>query len=133
MDTSSIPILSILQKRMAWLGQRQTVLSQNIANVDTPGFTPSELKSLDFSKALRDSTSSVSLRVTNARHIPLSPKNGGYDDYQVNDKLADPTGNTVSIEQEMIKVADNQAQYQAAVNIYSKTLSMMRTAIGKGS
>jgi flagellar basal body rod protein FlgB len=31
----------------------------------------------------------------------------------------------------MIKVSDTQAQYQAATNLYSKALSMMRTAIGQ--
>ena len=40
-------------------------------------------------------------------------------------------GNSVSLEQEMIKVSDTQAQFQAATNIYSKAVSMMRTALGK--
>jgi hypothetical protein len=31
----------------------------------------------------------------------------------------------------MIKVSDTEAQFQAATNLYSKTLSLMRTAIGK--
>jgi len=130
---SNIPLLAILQKRMAWLGQRQGILSQNVANADTPGFSPSDLQQMDFSKSLRDSIGQPALTVTNPRHIALKPRGGDYKDYLVRDKEADPTGNTVSLEQEMIKVADTQAQYQAAINLYSKSLSMMRTALGKGS
>jgi flagellar basal-body rod protein FlgB len=47
------------------------------------------------------------------------------------DAEATPTGNSVSLEQEMIKVADTQAQYRAAANLYSKAVALMRTAIGK--
>ena len=36
----------------------------------------------------------------------------------------------VSLEAEMIKVSDTQAQFQAAANIYAKAMSLMRTAIG---
>ena len=41
------------------------------------------------------------------------------------------TGASVSLEQEMIKVSETQAEFQAATNLYSKSLSMMRTALGK--
>jgi flagellar basal-body rod protein FlgB len=131
MDTSNIPFLALLQKRMAWLGQRQNILSQNIANGDTPGYSPGELKAMDFSKSLRDSVAAPSLTITDPRHIALKPKGGDFKNYLVRDKEADPTGNTVSLEQEMIKIADTRAQYQAAVNLYSKSMSMMRTALGK--
>jgi flagellar basal-body rod protein FlgB len=131
MDTSNIPLLAVLQKRMAWLGQRQSILSQNIANGDTPGYSPSELKPMNFAKSLRDSVAAPALTITDSRHIALKPKGGDFKDYLVRDKEADPTGNTVSLEQEMIKIADTRAQYQAAINLYSKSLSMMRTAVGK--
>jgi flagellar basal-body rod protein FlgB len=134
MDMSDIPFLAILKQRMNWLGQRQSVLSQNVANTDTPGFTARELKPVDFEKILRGAanTPAGSLTVTNPMHIATTSKNTGYKDYLVRDKEADPLGNSVSLEQEMIKVADTQAQFQAASNLYAKALGMMRTAIGKG-
>ena len=48
MDVSSIPLLSLLKERMAWLSQRQDLLSQNVANADTPGYTAHDLKPVDF-------------------------------------------------------------------------------------
>ena len=38
MDLNSIPLMSMLAKRMAWLNQRQSVLAQNVANVNTPNY-----------------------------------------------------------------------------------------------
>lgn len=135
MDTSDIPLLSMLKQRMTWLGQRQNLLSQNVVNVDTPGFSARELKPMDFAKALQNATgigSAKTLTLTDPKHI-AAPSGGAnaYEDYKAPDVAADPSGNTVSLEQEMIKVADTQAQFQAATNLYAKTLGMMKTAIGK--
>ena len=38
----------MLRERMSWLNARQDVLSQNVANADTPGYTARDLKPLDF-------------------------------------------------------------------------------------
>ena len=53
MDVIDIPLLSMLKERMAWLSQRQDVLSQNVANADTPGYTARDLKPVDFEQALK--------------------------------------------------------------------------------
>ena len=42
-----------------------------------------------------------------------------------------PSGNSVSLEDEMIKIADTQADYQAVATLYSKSLSLLKIAIGK--
>src|SRR3546814_14076552 len=41
-------LFSLLGKRMDWLGQRQKVLAQNIANADTPDYVPRDLKPQEF-------------------------------------------------------------------------------------
>ena len=46
------PLLSMLRTRMTWLHQRQDVLSQNVANADTPGYVARDLKPLDFKDML---------------------------------------------------------------------------------
>jgi flagellar basal-body rod protein FlgB len=139
MDMTDVPLLSMLRQRMGWLGRRQDVLSENVANVDTPGYTARELKPIDFEKALRSVASSGvtgsagKLTITNPMHMAMPQRNAGYQNYMVRDKETDQVGNSVSVEQEMIKVADTQAQFQAAANLYAKTLTMMKTAIGKSS
>ncbi len=135
MNLPGIPLFNILRQRMSWLNDRQSVLSQNVANADTPGFEAKDLKPVDFSQLLRrtpvQGNFSPLLAVTDPRHIAVNPSQGsGFSEMLSADTEANPTGNTVSIEQEMIKVANTQAQYRAASNLYAKAVTMMRTAIG---
>jgi flagellar basal-body rod protein FlgB len=137
MNLPGIPLFSMLRERMSWLNQRQGVLSQNVANADTPGYGARDLKQPDFEKLLRDTTSGQSmmsgLATTDARHISIkiAPETGGFTDYAAPDVEASLNGNSVSLEGEMMKMADTQASYEAATNLYSKAVSMMRTAIGQ--
>jgi flagellar basal-body rod protein FlgB len=129
MDLPDVPLLSLLRQKMNWLSQRQDVLSQNVANADTPNYVARDLKPVDFSQMLKDDDG-AHLLVTNARHIAISPAaQGAFEDYAAPGE-ASPNGNAVSLEQEMIKVSDTQAQFQAATNLYAKAMSMMKTAIG---
>jgi len=130
MDVSSIPLLSLLKERMAWLGQRQDLLSQNVANADTPGYVARDLKPVDFEQALRSAASgagfSGGLATDDPRHIAFAPQSGGAAGFATSS-----AGTSVSLEDEMIKVSETQAQFQAAANLYAKAISMMKTAIGK--
>ena len=45
-----LDIFQALVRRMQWLGQRQNVLAQNIANTDTPGYRPQDLKHGPFER-----------------------------------------------------------------------------------
>ncbi|MGD0142877.1 MAG: flagellar basal body rod protein FlgB [Rhizomicrobium sp.] len=136
MNLPSLPLLDILRARMSWLNARQGVLSQNVANADTPGYVVKDIKPLDFAKVLQNATSppavSPGLATTDPRHIALpGTASSGADGFSTDDLEDGSTGGvTVSAEEEMIKVADTQAQYQAAANLYSKAVGMMRTAIG---
>ena len=131
MDLPDVPLFSMLRQRMSWLHQRQDLLSQNVANSDTPGYTARDLKALNFEDAMKSATSGGSMMTTNARHIAMSPTtSSSFDDMAAPDVEANPNGNSVSLEMEMIKVSDTQAQFQAASNLYAKAMSMMKTAIG---
>jgi flagellar basal-body rod protein FlgB len=132
MNMPDMPLLSLLRERMNWLHQRQDVLSQNVANADTPGYVARDLKPQDFSRMLDGQTTQGSaMRMTDPRHITISPTGQTrFDDMAAPDQESNPNGNAVSLEQEMIKVSDTQAQFQAAANLYAKAMSMMRTAIG---
>ena len=131
-----MPLLDMLRERMSYLNARQDVLSQNVANADAPGYSARDLKPMSFDdmmKHMNGGAGDTSLVTTDPRHIPLS-QGGAESEFagaDTPDTEASPNGNTVSLEEEMIKVSDTQAQYQAATNIYSKALTMMRTAIGQ--
>jgi len=132
MDLHDLPLLSLLRERMTWLNQRQDVLSQNVANADTPRYVARDLKPLDFDRMVGEASSGTKMMTTNARHIAISSVHGGkFEDHETPDQESDPNGNAVSLEVEMIKVSDTQAQFQAAANLYSKAMTMMKTAIGR--
>ena len=132
MNLPDIPLLSMLRTRMTWLNQRQDILSQNVANADTPGYAARDLKPLDFDGLMRGARAGMPMAVTNARHI--AGEGAASDGLAGAGSAAGAgqiqSGGTVSLEEEMIKVADTQAQFQAAANLYAKAMTLMRTAIG---
>jgi flagellar basal-body rod protein FlgB len=105
------------------------VLSENVANSDTPGFRPSDLKELDLRRV---TPAGVTLAQSNPMHF--AAVGGGDGRFQVErDSKNDvrPAGNAVSLEDEMMKVAQNQMDYQAASMLYSRSLNLLKTALGK--
>jgi flagellar basal-body rod protein FlgB len=131
MDLHDLPLLSMLRERMTWLNQRQDLLSQNVANADTPRYVARDLKPQEFDQLMGAPGGGTAMMTTNARHIALSPSRmGKFEDHETPDQEFSPNGNAVSLEVEMVKVSDTQAQFQAAANLYAKAMSLMRTAIG---
>lgn len=136
-NMSDMPLLAMLKQRMSWLSARQNVLAQNVANADTPGYTARDLKPVNFQDILQSATTPSQFQggmiVTDPRHISLKQQGASdYNDFASPDVAANPSGNSVSLEQEMIRVSDTQAEYQAASNLYAKAIDMMKTAIGRG-
>ncbi|HZP69354.1 MAG TPA: flagellar basal body rod protein FlgB [Pseudolabrys sp.] len=129
-----IPILSMLRMRLDWSQARQRVLAENVANADTPNFRARDLAPLKFDEPLAPQTmvSGVSLTRTDDAHIQgvglsQSPfPNGNARVYEVR-----PAGNAVSLEEEMMKVAANQMDFQAATALYARSLNLIKTALGK--
>ena len=68
---------------------------------------------------------------TSASHIAPS---GGGENFEQNGKggfETRPAGNAVNLEDEMLKVSANQMDYAAATSLYSRSLGLLKTAIGK--
>lgn len=131
MNLPDVPLFAMLRERMSWLHQRQDVLSQNVANADTPGYVARDLKALDFEDALNGAAPAGRLITTNTRHFAMSLSRGGaFEDEETPDQASNPNGNAVSLEREMVKVSDTQAQFAAAANLYAKAMTLMKTAIG---
>ena len=140
MDLNSIPLMAALKRRMAWLSQNQSVLSQNVANADTPGYKAKELGKQDFSKLVDElqggsTKPAMSLRTNSARHLNtdgglVGGAGAGKVD-EVEDSEESLTGNSVVLEEEMLKVANNQMEYGLVVNLYKKNIGLLKMALGK--
>lgn len=122
----------MMREKMDWLGQRQRVLSQNIANVDTPKYRSKELAPIDFARALRRETRQLPLNMTNRSHIRSPHADNSFRQTRVREPYeVAPDGNTVVMEEQMMKVNDTASEYQLMSSIYKKYRSMYRIALGK--
>ena len=130
MPISDIPILSMLRTRMQWHHERQRVLAENVANADTPNYRARDLEPPNFENALQ--TASLGLDRTNPGHIGTSGAGSQFTEDNKPHYEVRPRGNTVSHEEEMLKLAGNQMDYDAATSLYTHSLALIKTAIGKG-
>ncbi len=134
MDLSKIPVFGAITKRMYWLHQRQKVLAENVANANTPGYQPRDMKELNFNDVLKRS-SKMKMSATQANHIaPRASTNAsGFDTRtQKTSYETSPDGNAVSLEEQMLKVTENRMDYELMTNLYRKHMNMLRTAMGRG-
>lgn len=135
-------ILSGIRTEMKHLADRQRVIAQNIANSETPGFKARDVAAPDFSAMLSaqsgggggipgvarptvqltDSMAALGARAPiGAMSIP---------DPDVGETK--PDGNTVTLEDQLLKMGQIQADFAAVTNIYRKQLMMLKSALGHG-
>lgn len=128
-------IFEAIARRMVWLGQRQQVLAQNIANSDTPDYVPQDLKQGPFQRVLERSIAPVRPAATHAKHLDgpagRSARPAERADQRERFETA-PSGNAVVLDEQLIKVAETQMDYQTMTNLYRKHTQMIRAALGRG-
>ena len=119
---------------MQWHQERQRVLSENVSNSDTPNFRPRELVEPKFEKtgAPAGSMGPLAMTVTSSSHMTPSGGASSFDQNKNAGFETRPAGNAVNLEEEMMKSASNQMDYAAVTSLYSKSLHLLKTAIGKG-
>jgi flagellar basal-body rod protein FlgB len=135
MSISDLPVLSALRTKMQWHQERQRVLSENVANSDTPSFKPRDLVEPKFEQSGAPAGTMGALAMTRTSTSHIAPADGGGQTFDQNHRAGfetRPAGNAVSLEDEMMKVSANQMDYAAVTELYSKSLHLLKTAIGKG-
>ncbi|MDR3600686.1 MAG: flagellar basal body rod protein FlgB [Desulfosporosinus sp.] len=124
------PVLNVLQKGLEASSMRQQVLSNNIANIDTPNFKRSDV---DFQTvlgaALGDQSSTLAMKLTVPQHI--SGLTDGSSSGIVTDQSTSMRndGNNVDVDSEMSKVAENGLYYNSLTTAISLQLSLLRMVI----
>jgi len=130
--------IDVLGKSIDLRAKNQNLISSNIANAETPNFTP---KALNFESelqgALKGNAKSGQM-TTNSRHIPL--KGAASRIQSVNGKVVETPskspgkdGNSVEIENEMSRMVENQIMFNASVQIISKKFEGIKAALKVGS
>lgn len=131
MDLQGLTLFQQMEQKLHWLSVRQTVLSENIANSDTPGYRPRDLK--PFSAELG---AAMALQRTSTGHMQAGGASSDGKPEVARDRSiieTSPDGNQVSLEDQLTKVADTGMEYQMLTNLYRKQLSMLKTALGRGT
>jgi len=128
MDWLGGGILNLAEKRLRYLDRRQEVLAQNVANADTPKWQARDLR--PFSDVLADGTGAAPVR-TQARHL-----RGTRDALMQSPALVavparGPNGNSVALEEQLMRVARTESEQTTTVNIFHKYISLFRLALGR--
>ncbi len=105
----------LLQAAMRGSWQRETALTNNIANADTPGYQPQEVS---FESAL-----------TSAMNSGESPSEVQFQT-ETKPLEAGPNGTGISVDQESAKLAENGLDYQALTQVVGARDTIMRSAMG---
>ncbi|MGM0452547.1 MAG: flagellar basal body rod protein FlgB [Thermodesulfobacteriota bacterium] len=128
--------IQALDKVLDLRTQKLKTISSNIANAETPGY--SRLK-MDFEQQLKDAVSGSEngASVTHPRHMPAASANRIADVeghiYRQEDQGGIGDRNSVSLEQEMVELSENQIRYESATRMLSKKFNMLKFVIqGRG-
>ena len=116
--------------QVGWL--RDSVIRNNIANVETPGFKASEVEfEAVFRKALNDMQSSFQEKRTRDRHIPFGSGTGVIAPIviQRKDLSMRYDENNVDIENENVKLAQNSIMYNTLISKLNSDLNRIRMAV----
>ena len=124
-NLAEIPLFDLAERRLAWIDSRERVLARNIANADTPGWKPQDIRA--FSADLRRAQSSLVRTdphhlMSNGAERPLAPKTRGE---------RAPDGNAVSLDDQLARLADSETAHELASDLYKKYLGFFRLAIGR--
>ncbi len=127
----------ILEKAISIRTKRNTVLSSNIANVDTPGY---KAKDIPFERVMAqylqgEKRDGLELTRTQGAHLPRDYRDDPFSEKRqgiVVESMERGTPNSVDIDVEMAKLSENNLQYQTSVQLLIRRLEGLKTAITEG-
>ena len=129
-----IPLFSMLENKLRYVNQRERLLSENIANSDTPGYAPRDLKPFSFAAMLRPRIGTPALAPTSGASLagrPLSLTGAAADMFTPETTPDSETrldGNSVVLEEQMSKMTEARIDYEAAIDFYQQSNNMISMA-----
>jgi flagellar basal-body rod protein FlgB len=139
MGDTKLALFGAFETQLRHLSQRQKTVAENIANADTPGYQARDVAASPFAKMLNQRSSGS--QTVSMPHIDmpeafakLGSRTVAHNSSVVDKNVQEtkPSGNTVSLEEQLAKQADVQMDYAMITNLYRKQMGLIRTALGKG-
>lgn len=135
-DPTQMTVFALMKSRLQMLGERQKVIAENVANVSTPGYVPSDIDQDSFARTLQQMAGKssgqgrVAMMVTQPGHLS-APSGGGPVGMSVTkhpDSETTLDGNSVVVEEQMMKIAETRMDFETMVGLYQKSLGLLRMA-----
>jgi flagellar basal-body rod protein FlgB len=130
MDPSRIGLFDLAEKRLVWTAQRQSVLAANIANANTAGFQARDVQSFE---SVLSATGSIELARSEPGHMAGTISTGLAALTSEPPEARALDGNTVSLDQQLTKVADTETTQSLVTSIWKKYMGMFSMALGRSS
>lgn len=129
------PVSKALHFALNGLSKRQQAVSNNVANVDTPGFqTASVPFESQLAAAMSKNADAGALLVTHPVHMQRDGISLGEPNVvTTNGNAGRIDQNGVDIEREMFQLADTTIRYQTMTRVVSDRLGWLRTVINSGA
>ncbi|QKY69026.1 flagellar basal body rod protein FlgB [Lentibacillus sp. CBA3610] len=122
-----------LENSLKYASAKNRTISNNIANVDTPGY---KAKDVEFKNVLNDElNASFGTKRTHSKHLPFNSLDRDQTIHTVTRQgtAYNHSGNNVDIDKEMAELGKNQIYYQALVDRINGKFSTLKTVIGGGN
>lgn len=119
MSINDTPYFALLRARLDFLGDRQKLIAENIANASTPGYTPRDLDAAAFERAMAragETSSAGNMRISAARVVTRPDSETTLD------------GNSVVLEDQAMRAMEVRMQFETGLSLYQKGLQLMRLA-----
>ena len=122
-----IGIMRMAGQMSAHAAARQASVARNVANADTPGYRAKDLR--DFTESY--TAPGAAMRATRPLHLASGSDVGAGRALVDAGGEPSPNGNTVSLEDEMVRSADAKREFDLSLAVMQSGLNLMRTAIGR--
>jgi flagellar basal-body rod protein FlgB len=126
----NLNVLQLASRLMSHSAVRQQVIAENIAHADTPGYRARDVTS--FQETLDNTVPPFSAKLTRPGHIPFGAADASYSIEEVTAFGAEsPNGNTVSLEDQMMRATDVRQHHDMALGVYQKSIDILRASLGR--
>jgi flagellar basal-body rod protein FlgB len=134
-DPTNMSVFQMMKARLQMLGERQKIIAQNVANVSTPGYVPSDVNQEAFAATLQrmggasNHPGRTQMLATQAGHLTAPhAATSGVTAKKSPDSETTLDGNQVVVEEQMMKIAETRTDFETMVGLYQKSLGLLRLA-----
>ena len=133
MELGKFTLFDVVKRRLSWLGQRQEILAQNIANADTPKYRAGDIEPFKFKDLLRPGATTKNLNMNATAKAHLTGRRVAVrvfkEETDPRPFETNPAGNSVVLEEQMAKLSESSISHRLTTELYKKHLNMIRTAL----